>query len=78
MTEHYFNIKVSKNSWFLNSLLITYVQELHLHGNSIGDEGVRALMSGLSMHKGVLSTISSDIFIIIFLCIFSCTSMYST
>lgn len=43
-------------------MLITYVQELHLHGNSIGDEGVRALMSGLSMHKGVLSTISSDIF----------------
>ncbi|KAF6174535.1 hypothetical protein GIB67_004729 [Kingdonia uniflora] len=26
--------------------------ELHLHGNSIGNEGVRALMSGLSAHKG--------------------------
>lgn len=30
-----------------------YVQELHLHGNSIGDEGVRVLMSGLSSHKGL-------------------------
>ena len=29
-----------------------YLQELHLHGNSIGDEGIRALMAGLSSHKG--------------------------
>lgn len=29
-----------------------YPQELHLHGNSIGDEGIRALMAGLSSHKG--------------------------
>lgn len=29
-----------------------YIQELHLHGNSMGDEGVRVLMSGLSSHKG--------------------------
>lgn len=27
-------------------------QELFLHGNSIGDEGVRALITGLSAHKG--------------------------
>lgn len=35
-----------------------YMQELHLHGNSIGDEGVAALMSGLSLHKGLHFTIS--------------------
>lgn len=29
------------------------MQELHLHGNSIGDEGVNALMSGLALHKGL-------------------------
>lgn len=34
-----------------------FLQELHLHGNSIGNEGVRALMSGLSAHKGAPFTI---------------------
>lgn len=34
-----------------------YVQELHLHGNSIGDEGIRALMSGLSSRKGKLAVL---------------------
>lgn len=32
--------------------LFPWSQELHLHGNSIGDEGIRALMAGLSSHKG--------------------------
>ncbi|KAM5583348.1 hypothetical protein ABKV19_003306, partial [Rosa sericea] len=31
------------------------LRELHLHGNSIGDEGVNALMSGLALHKGKLT-----------------------
>lgn len=38
-----------------------YVQELHLHGNSIGDEGIRALMSGLSSRKGLRFTAVIDI-----------------
>lgn len=33
---------------------ILYVQELYLQGNSVGDEGVRALISGLSLRKGLL------------------------
>lgn len=37
---------------------VIFVQELHLQGNSIGDEGVRALMSGLSSSKGVPVDIS--------------------
>ncbi|EFH68963.1 hypothetical protein ARALYDRAFT_888610 [Arabidopsis lyrata subsp. lyrata] len=37
-----------------------YPQELHLHGNSIGDEGTRALMAGLSSHKGFSIEHSSD------------------
>jgi hypothetical protein len=47
-----------KSSWkfpYPNALQLIaklFVQELHLHGNSIGDEGVRALMLGLSSHKG--------------------------
>lgn len=34
--------------------MFLYVQELYLQGNSIGDEGVRALISGLSSRKGLL------------------------
>lgn len=37
----------------LRLIAIVYLQELHLHGNSIGDEGVTALMSGLALHKGL-------------------------
>lgn len=43
------------STWFQTpKLLQCYIclQELHLHGNGIGNEGVRALMSGLSAHKG--------------------------
>lgn len=40
----YYNVTV------INSVLM---QELYLHGNSIGNEGVRALMTGLSLHKGL-------------------------
>lgn len=36
---------------------VVFIQELHLQGNSIGDEGVRALMSGLSDSKGVSVTL---------------------
>lgn len=28
-------------------------QELHLHGNDIGNEGIRALMLGLAAHRGL-------------------------
>lgn len=38
-----------------------YGQELHLHGNDIGDEGVRALMSGLSSYKGICILVVLDI-----------------
>lgn len=40
-----------------------YPQELHLHGNSIGDEGIRALMAGLSSHKGFLIEHSPYVYI---------------
>lgn len=43
------------STWFQAAKLFQChicLQELHLHGNSIGNEGVRALMSGLSAHKG--------------------------
>ena len=43
-------------------------QELHIHGNSTGDEGVRSLMSGLSSHKGlhfVISNLSLSAFVVI-------------
>jgi hypothetical protein len=33
-------------------VLWIYAQELHLHGNSIGDEGIRSLMTGLTLHRG--------------------------
>lgn len=41
-----------------NDLLSIYGQELHLHGNSIGDEGIRSLMTGLSSYKGKLVLVS--------------------
>lgn len=44
------NVSHCKISQFI---AIVYLQELHLHGNSIGDEGVTALMSGLALHKGL-------------------------
>lgn len=62
-----------------------YMQELHLHGNSIGDEGVAALMSGLSLHKGLHFTISianvSELFYFIFsaidlICIFAQVNLH--
>ena len=28
------------------------IQELHLHGNDMGNEGIRELMVGLMTHKG--------------------------
>ncbi|GKV22807.1 hypothetical protein SLEP1_g32632 [Rubroshorea leprosula] len=34
-------------------------QDLHLHGDSIGDEGVCSLMSGLSSHKGKIAFLDS-------------------
>lgn len=40
---------------------VVFIQELHLQGNSIGDEGVRALMSGLSDSKGESVTLSISI-----------------
>lgn len=43
-----------------HALLWIYPQELHLHGNSIGDEGIRSLMTGLASHKGKL-VLFSDI-----------------
>lgn len=45
----------------MNLIAKLYVQELHLHGNSIGDEGIRALMSGLSSRKGLRFTAVIDI-----------------
>jgi len=36
-----------------------------LHGNSIGDEGIRSLMTGLTVHKGKL-VLFSDIFHVIY------------
>ena len=32
--------------------VVNLSQELHLHGNSMGNEGARTLMSGLSARKG--------------------------
>ena len=29
------------------------MQEIHLHGNGIGNEGARTLMTGLMSHKGM-------------------------
>jgi hypothetical protein len=29
-------------------------QELHLHGNDMGNEGIREFMVGLMAHKGIL------------------------
>lgn len=37
----------------LKFLAFICFQELHLHGNSIGDEEARALMSSLSSNKGL-------------------------
>lgn len=55
-----------KTKWFsfsrdMKLIAKLYVQELHLHGNSIGDEGIRALMSGLSSRKGLRFTAVIDI-----------------
>lgn len=55
-----------KTKWFsfsrdMKLIAKLYVQELHLHGNSIGDEGIRALMSGLSSRKGLHFTGVIDI-----------------
>lgn len=44
-----------------HDLLWISAQELHLHGNSIGDEGIRSLMTGLASHKGKPAVLSSDI-----------------
>lgn len=30
-----------------------YIQEVHLHGNDMGNEGIRELMVGLMAHKGM-------------------------
>ncbi|KAH0461987.1 hypothetical protein IEQ34_009562 [Dendrobium chrysotoxum] len=38
----------------LNNNMIEFA-ELHLHGNNMGNEGVRALVSGLSAHKGKIT-----------------------
>lgn len=40
-------------SIFHSTAISNCLQELHLHGNDIGNEGTRALMAGLTAHKGL-------------------------
>ncbi|PKA47868.1 RAN GTPase-activating protein 1 [Apostasia shenzhenica] len=49
---------LKKNSTLLAIMVVHLEQqawELHLHGNDVGNEGIRALMSGLSVQKGKIT-----------------------
>lgn len=39
-----------------DTLASCHTQEVHLHGNDMGNEGIRELMAGLMAHKGMTHT----------------------